>query len=150
MASERRRRQIARQIQERLAMVLLTEMKDPRAAFMTITEVELNGDLSVAKVRYSVLQQKPNDKARVASLLQHAHGFLRTQAARAVDLRQAPELVFEYDEGPERADRIARLIQEVQPAEPDFDPTEEDSDTGELPEAEGKSRLPDDPAAAGS
>ena len=51
MASEKRRHQIEKRIQQRIARILLHEMKDPRIGFVTITGVEISGDLSVAKVR---------------------------------------------------------------------------------------------------
>ena len=39
MANERRRKQIARRIQAKLAQLLLYEMKDPRSSFITITDI---------------------------------------------------------------------------------------------------------------
>jgi len=114
MASERRRKQVARRIQQRISEVLLFEVKDPRAAFFTITGVEMNQDLSVARILWSVLGGQ-GDRAKVESFLAHAHGFLRTEVARAIQLRTAPELVFEYDEGLERADRNGRSLRKVLP-----------------------------------
>ncbi len=113
MASERRRRQVARQIQERVAELLLYEMKDPRAGFVTITGVEINQDLTLARVRYTVLEE--SGRSKVAHMLEHAHGFLRTEVARAVKLRSAPQVVFEYDEGIERAARIDAILDQVLP-----------------------------------
>jgi ribosome-binding factor A len=115
MASERRRRQVARQIQERVAEILLFEMKDPRLTFVTITGVELNADLTMARVRYTVLD--PAHRGKVAHMLEHAHGFLRTEVARAVELRSAPQVVFEYDLGVEQAARIDAILDRVLPPE---------------------------------
>mgnify|MGYP002030859067 FL=1 len=50
MATERRRKQIARRIQEKLARILISNMKDPRASFITITGVEVNHDIAVATI----------------------------------------------------------------------------------------------------
>ncbi|RMH02357.1 MAG: 30S ribosome-binding factor RbfA [Planctomycetota bacterium] len=115
MASERRRRQIARTIQQRLARVLLYELKDPRADFLTVTGVEINDDLTLARVRYTVLD--PSARGRVAAMLEHAHGFLRRQVAAAVRLRTAPQVVFEYDRGAEAAARIDAILDRVLPRE---------------------------------
>lgn len=113
MASERRRRQVARQIRERVAEILLHEMKDPRASFVTVTGVELNSDLSVARVRYTVFAAA--DRSKVAHLFEHARGYLRTEVAKAVKLRSAPQVLFQYDEGIERSERIDAILARVLP-----------------------------------
>ncbi len=113
MANERRRKQIARRVQARLAQILLYEMKDPRASFLTITEVEMNRDLSIARVRWSTLD--PSARSRIAHMLEHAHGFLRREVAQEVQLRSAPQVVFEYDERIERADRIESILRDLRP-----------------------------------
>lgn len=114
MASERRQRQVAGEIQRRVAQLLLYEMKDPRLSFLTVTGVEVNTDLTLARVRYSVLGSE-SEKRAVAAALAHAHGFIRREVARVVRTRFAPELAFEYDAGPEKADRIERILREVLP-----------------------------------
>lgn len=116
MASERRQKQVARLIQERLATLFLQELKDPRASFITVTGVDVNPDLTLAKVRYSVLGGN-SERSKIKSLLQHAHGYLRTEVAQAVQLRSAPQLSFEYDEGVERAERIHQILRKVLPDE---------------------------------
>lgn len=113
MANERRRRQIARRIQAKLAQLLLYEMKDPRASFVTITEVDVNADLTLAKIYWSALN--PSARARTESLLKHAHGFLRTEVAHDLQLRTAPQLDFRFDERVERAERLESILREVLP-----------------------------------
>ena len=131
MANERRRKQISRRIQATLANVLLYEMKDPRASFITITEVDINRDLSVAKVYWSSLDQ--TSRSKMKHLLKHAHGFLRTEVAQAIQLRTAPELVFEFDERLEQVARMAQLLDEVKP------PAQEDASSTSVKEV---SQLP--------
>lgn len=125
MATDRRRRQVARQVQETVARLLLFDMKDPRASFTTITLVEMNHDLTVATIHWSVMETK--SKAKVASLLKHAGGFFRSEVARAVDLRVAPILEFKYDDGAERTERIESILRKVLPEESE-DLPEEDPD----------------------
>lgn len=115
MANERRRKQIARRIQAKLAQLLLYEMKDPRSSFITITEVDINADLTVAKVYWSALDASARSKT--AALLKHAAGFLRTEVAQDIQLRSAPQLVFQFDERLGQADRIESILREVLPGE---------------------------------
>lgn len=113
MANERRRKQIARRIQAKLAQILLYEMKDPRSSFITITEVEINADLTVCKVYWSAMDRSA--RAKTTAMLKHAHGFLRTEVAQDIQLRTAPQLEFIFDERLERADRIEAILREVLP-----------------------------------
>ena len=113
MASERRRRQVARMVQETAARLLLFEMSDPRAVFTTITGVEMNHDLTVAVVRYSVMEDK--DRSKVARMLSHACGFVRSEVANVVDLRTAPVIEFNYDSGAEYTARIESILDRVMP-----------------------------------
>ena len=115
MASDRRRQQVARVIQQRLAQILLKEMKDPRASFVTITEVEVNKDLTLAKVFWSSLD--PSKRNRLEHMIEHAHGFLRSEIAHELDLRTTPNLDFKFDERLERQDRIETLIRKNLPKE---------------------------------
>ncbi len=114
MASLRRRRQIARRIQERLAKIFLHEMKDPRADFLTITGVELNHDLTVATVQWSLLDS--SHRARVEGMIRHAAGFLRTEVAQEIQIKTAPKLDFHYDESSECMARIEALLSGDAPA----------------------------------
>ena len=113
MASDRRRQQVARVIQQRLAQILLKEMKDPRASFVTITEVEVNKDLTMARVFWSALDR--TKRSRLEHMIEHAHGFFRTEVAHELDLRTAPNLEFKFDERLERQERIERLIRKSLP-----------------------------------
>lgn len=111
MASERRQRQIEKRIQQKISEVILFEIKDPRVGFVTITGVSIGRDLSIAKVRWSVLD--PKERSRMSHLLEHARGFLRRAVARDLDIRSAPDLRFEYDDGAERAERISNMLRDV-------------------------------------
>lgn len=129
MASDKRKRQIEKRIQQRIAEVLLRDMKDPRLGFVTITGVEITSDLSVAKVRWSVYDR--TQRPRTESLFRHAHGFLRTVVARELQLRSAPQLVFEFDDGLERAERIEEILRKVLPKEIPADPPTPPADEGD-------------------
>ena len=50
--------------------------------------------------------------ASLAGLRQGA-GFLRRALGRTLRLRHTPELVFQYDEGLEASDRVAKLLAEI-------------------------------------
>lgn len=113
MASDKRQKQIAKRIQQKIAELLVHGMKDPRTGFITITGVSITSDLTVATVRWSVFEA--SQRARTQSLFEHAHGFLRTEVARDLQLRTAPQLVFQFDKGIEHAERIEEILRQVLP-----------------------------------
>jgi len=111
---------VAEQIQRELADLLQFEVKDPRVSSMvTVTEVEVSGDMSHAKVYYTAPQGTPE----LQKGLEKTAGFLRSQLARRLLLRTVPQLHFVYDASIDRGMRIAKLIDEALPpvADPDQD-----------------------------
>lgn len=104
-----RGKRVAEQMQRELADLLQFEVKDPRVGMATITEVEVSGDLSHAKV-YFVSHE--NSEATLMGL-QNASGFLRSQLSQRLLLRSVPQLHFVYDSAIERSVRLSQLIGEA-------------------------------------
>lgn len=100
---------VAAQVQQQLADVLATQLKDPRVGFVTVTGVEVSPDCGHATVRVSVLGDEA-EKQRAMEGLASAKGFLRTHLARGLPLRTAPELHFVLDRGLEHAQRIDEIL----------------------------------------
>jgi len=103
---------IADQIQRDLSGLIRQELKDPRVGVVTITAVEVNRDLSHAKVFVSSLGEASSTEQSVEAL-QHAAGFLRSQLSRTLTIRSVPQLQFVYDGSVERGARLSHLIDEA-------------------------------------
>lgn len=103
---------VGEQVKKELSQVLQHEMKDPRVGFVTVTAVEMSGDLQQAKVFISVLG---NDEQKKETLqgLEKAKGFLRSEVGRRIQLRHTPELVFKFDASIEHGQHISKLLEEV-------------------------------------
>ena len=108
----RRPEQIGETVRQVVAEVLSREVRDPRVGFVTVTAVEVSGDLSHAKVLVSVMGDDA-DKARAMEGLKSASGFLRTRLTKALSTRTVPELHFEIDRGLEHAARINALLADI-------------------------------------
>ncbi len=109
MPSEVRLQRIAERIQEEISELLIYEISDPRLSGVTVTDVKVDRELTVADVYVSALE----GAARSREILQgfaRASGFIRSQLARRIDLRTMPRLRFHWDPTPENADRIERLL----------------------------------------
>ena len=90
----------------------MREVRDPRLAGITLTEVRVTPDLQIARVYYTVLGDAEEAKA-AAVALQSAGGYLRTQLAAQVRLRLVPELVFQLDQSAEHGRRIDELLAQI-------------------------------------
>lgn len=108
----RRQRRVSELIHRELSMLLLREVRDPRLADITLTEVKVTPDLLIARVYYSVLGDAEQVKA-AAMALESAKGYLRTQLAAQVQLRLAPDLVFYLDQSAEYGRHIDELLAQI-------------------------------------
>ncbi len=110
----RRPEQIAETVRQVVAEALATAIRDPRVGFVTVTGVEVSGDLSHAKLLVSVMGEE-EEKIRALEGLASARGFLRTKLTRALSTRTVPELHFALDRGLEHAARINALLADIRP-----------------------------------
>lgn len=83
-------------IQHEISNMLLLDVKDPRIRFVTVTGVEMTDDMSQAKIFVS-LYGSEEEQAEAWKALNKARGFLRTEIAKRIRLRFAPELLLEKD-----------------------------------------------------
>lgn len=105
---------VAEQIRRELADLLQFEVKDPRVSMVTVTEVEVSGDLAHAKVFYSApVQDNPEAMRELQKGLEKSAGFLRSQLGKRMSVRTVPQLHFSYDSSIDRGMKISRLIDEA-------------------------------------
>ncbi|HEV7498578.1 MAG TPA: 30S ribosome-binding factor RbfA [Vicinamibacteria bacterium] len=124
----RRADRLGEEIREEVAQMITAELKDPRIGFVTVTRVALGPDLRLARIFVGVLG---TEKQRQTSLtgLKQASGFLRRALGQRLRLRHTPELLFQYDEGLQASDRVAKLLDEIRtPAADAPEPASDDHD----------------------
>jgi len=85
-------------IQEKIgALIVEGKIKDPRVnPFLSISRVQVSGDFSWAEVYVSTFKPETN-LARGVLGLQNAAGFIQSQLAKEMRLRQTPRLRFHAD-----------------------------------------------------
>lgn len=111
-----RQDRVKEQIMRELAELVRTGLKDPRAGFITINEVEITRDYSHATVFYTVLNQDTREITE--EVLEHARGHLRSELSKRIKLFKIPELHFKYDESLERGMSLSALIDQVAAEKP--------------------------------
>jgi ribosome-binding factor A len=109
---------VAQRIRRETADILETTLRDPRLSGMiSITDVEVTHDLSMARVFVSILEQgEARDRAMEA--LASAAGFVRRQLAPRLGLREVPELRFLLDTSIERGARVEDILRRLSAGEP--------------------------------
>jgi ribosome-binding factor A len=120
----RRTERLGGQIRDEVALMVASELKDPRLGFVTVTRVELTSDLRHARVYVGALGEEGEAGVSLA-VLRKAAGFVRREIGRRLRIRFAPEIDFRYDRGLEAADRVARVLAEDEAARRDADEDEE-------------------------
>ena len=79
-------------------MAILADLNDPRVRDVTVTYVEVSGDLRSSKVHVSVMGDETQQELSLRGL-QNAAGFLQAKIAKGIDLRYTPKLTFILDQG---------------------------------------------------
>ncbi|AEO99237.1 30S ribosome-binding factor RbfA [Weizmannia coagulans] len=107
-----RANRVGEQMKKELSDIIGRKLKDPRVGFVTVTDVEVTGDLQQAKVYLTVLGDEVQKKDTLDGL-EKAKGFIRSEVGKRIRLRKTPELIFEIDESIEYGNRIETLIKKI-------------------------------------
>jgi ribosome-binding factor A len=110
---------VADLLQRELAILIQKELKDPRVGMVTITDVEVSGDLRYAKVYFSYLQSELS-ATDIETALNGAKGFLRSMLAKQLSLRTTPELKFMHDDSLRKGQHLDKLIEQAVNADQDL------------------------------
>lgn len=96
---------------KRELIAIIGAMKDPRlqSGLLTVTRVEAAPDLSTAGVSVSVFGAEGGAKEAIEAL-RHAAGHIRSEIAKRMHIRKAPELRFIEDDNAAYATRINTLL----------------------------------------
>src|ERR1700685_66431 len=100
------------EIQRELTDLLRRDVKDQRIGNVTITAVDVTGDLRTAKVHYLVFGKEGPDP-KVQAGLTSAAGFLRNALSKSLMIRYTPTLTFALDTPIEHGVRLTQLIDQV-------------------------------------
>lgn len=104
---------VGEQMKKELSEILGRKIKDPRVGFVTVTDVEVTGDLQQAKVYISVLGDAEKREDTLKGLAK-AKGFIRSELGQRIRLRKTPEISFEFDESIDYGNRIENLLHQIQ------------------------------------
>lgn len=109
-----RAQRVASQLQQTISQIIQKELQNPifTEQLVTVVDVRVSADLSVAKVYFSVLASKQKQQ-EVMQALNEAKKFIRNEIASRLNMRITPELRFELDTLAEKGEKLIKLIDEV-------------------------------------
>lgn len=113
----RRQERINELLRHAISEIVESGLKSTFPGLITITNVKVSPDISVAWVDFTVLGA--DDEAAQRYLVKSA-GFITSQLAHKVRLRALPKLRFSPDQTVKRAERIEELIREINRNETDL------------------------------
>lgn len=101
------------EVQRELSRIISREIKDPRICPMTsVVAVEVAPDLKTCKAYISILGKEEEQEDTLEGL-RSAHGFIKRELARSINLRNTPDIRFILDQSIEYGIRMSRRIDEV-------------------------------------
>lgn len=125
MAQGRRVERVAALIRRETSELLLNGIRDERVhqGMVSITDVEVSGDLQHCRIFVSIFGEQ-NDRSDVLEGLKAASGYLRGELGRRLQMRRAPEVVFQLDRGIEKGTSVLGLLNRLE---------DERQERGEIP-----------------
>ena len=98
-------------VQRELASLIREHVRDPRVGMLSVTDVTVSRDLSVAKVYVAFVGERSAEQIKEGlEALNGASGFLRKLLSSSIALRATPKLNFFYDETGQRSQHLDALI----------------------------------------
>ena len=93
---------VSQEILREVNDILSKKVRDPRVQEITITEVEVTGDLQIATIYYTTLQKLASERQATERGL-----------GKRLSLYKTPELIFKRDESVDYGNHIDELLKSI-------------------------------------
>lgn len=95
-------------LQREISNIIQSNMNDERLKLVTITNLKLTKDKSIAKVYF---RHNDGDKNEIhLKSLENASGFIKNELAHRLNMRKIPELKFYYDDSLDYGNKIESML----------------------------------------
>ncbi len=109
-----RKEKINEQLKRELSELIVKEIKDPRIrGFITITKVDVSGDMQHAKVYVTIFGISEKDKKKCFKGLKSSGNYLQYLLLKRLRLRYVPVFEFIYDESISRGFDIIEKLDKI-------------------------------------
>ncbi len=112
MANNNRMNKIDEELKKEISRIISTDLKNPHlTGLISVSKVKTTPDLRFAKVYVTMINEK--SKKENLSILKQSSGYIRSSIAKKVNLRNTPELIFEFDDSIEYGSRIDEILKDI-------------------------------------
>lgn len=94
-------------ILSQLGAVIKRDLEFPEGTLVTLTDVEINRNLSEVAVKFSVFPS--NRKEEVERILNNCRNRLQSKLFKKINIFSLPKIVFVFDEGVVKSSRIEKI-----------------------------------------
>ncbi len=112
--SRRRQEKMSEEIKRIVSHILQEGIKDPRIeqAAISLTRVDLSNDMSNARINISILGDQMKQE-EMMNAVRAARGYIRSELARRLQVKHAPEIEFRLDKSIEHGIRISSILEDL-------------------------------------
>ncbi|HEM3666106.1 TPA: 30S ribosome-binding factor RbfA [Streptococcus suis] len=114
MSNHFRTDRVGMEIKREVNEILQKKVRDPRVQGVTVTDVQMVGDLSMAKVYYTIMSDLASDNQKAQIGLEKATGTIKRELGRKLTLYKIPDLVFEKDQSIEYGNKIDQMLRALE------------------------------------
>lgn len=114
MANHFRTDRVGMEIKREVNEILQKKVRDPRVQGVTVTDVQMVGDLSMAKVYYTIMSDLASDNQKAQIGLEKATGTIKRELGRKLTLYKIPDLFFEKDQSIEYGNKIDQMLRALE------------------------------------
>ena len=113
MANSFRVDRVGMEIKREVNEILQKKVRDPRVQNVTITDVQMLGDLSMAKVFYTVMSDLASDNEKAQIGLEKATGTITRELGKNLSMYKIPDLTFIKDESIAYGNKIDQMLRDL-------------------------------------
>ncbi|TWS94059.1 MULTISPECIES: 30S ribosome-binding factor RbfA [unclassified Streptococcus] len=114
MANSFRVDRVGMEVKREVNDILQKKVRDPRVSGVTVTDVQMLGDLSAAKVYYTILSDLASDNQKAQKGLEKATGTIKRELGKRLTMYKIPDLVFVKDQSIEYGNKIDQMLRELE------------------------------------
>ena len=113
MANQFRVDRVGMEIKREVNEILQKKVRDPRIQGITITDVQMLGDLSMAKVYYTLMSNLASEQEKAQTGLEKAKGTIKRELGHNLKMYKIPDLTFIKDESIEYGNKIDQMLRDL-------------------------------------
>lgn len=114
MGNSFRMDRVGMELKREVNEILQKKVRDPRVQGVTITDVQMVGDLSSAKVFYTILSDLASDNKKAQEGLEKAKGTIKRELGKQLTLYKIPDLVFVKDQSIAYGNKIDQMLRDLE------------------------------------